>query len=58
MSGFIDDSTKQMSLFDEKAETTSELDKVEDLVRKKFGKNAINRAEGMRNSKDPDRWFE
>jgi nucleotidyltransferase/DNA polymerase involved in DNA repair len=58
MSGFKEKTDRQMSLFDKIDNKTSNLDEVEDLVRKKFGKNAINRAEGMRKSKNPDRWFE
>ncbi len=58
MSGFKEKTGQQMSLFDEREKKSSDLDVVEDLVRQKFGKNAINRAEGMRKSKDPDQWFE
>jgi nucleotidyltransferase/DNA polymerase involved in DNA repair len=58
MSGFMDKIDRQISLFDDSVKKTSDLDLIEDLVRKKFGKNAINRAEGMRKSKNPDRWFE
>ena len=58
VSGFKDKSDEQLSLFDKPEKKTSELDVVEDLVRKKFGKNAINRAEGMRRSKGPYLWFE
>jgi len=58
MTGFNEKPFQQMSLFDEIDSKISNLDMVEDLVRKKFGKKAINRAEGMRKSKDPDQWFE
>jgi len=58
MSGFKEQESEQLSLFDQPRKKISDLDSVEDLVRKKFGKNAINRAEGMRTSKDPDMWFE
>jgi nucleotidyltransferase/DNA polymerase involved in DNA repair len=58
MSGFKGKADVQLSLFDQPEEKISELDIVEDLVRKKFGKNAINRAEGMRKSKDAEQWFE
>jgi nucleotidyltransferase/DNA polymerase involved in DNA repair len=58
MSGFKQKTYTQLSLFDQSEKKTSELDIVEDLVRQKFGKNAINRAEGMRKSKDSDMWFE
>ena len=58
VSGFNEKIGRQISLFDEPVNKVSDLDVVEDLVRKKFGKNAINRAEGMRKSKDPEQWFE
>jgi nucleotidyltransferase/DNA polymerase involved in DNA repair len=58
MSGFKEKMGEQISLFDQNGKKPSNLDIVEDLVRQKFGKNAINRAEGMRKSKDPDQWFE
>jgi len=58
ITGFKEKPVRQLSLFDENNNKTSNLDLVEDLVRKKFGKNAISRAEGMRKSKDPDQWFE
>ena len=58
ISGFKEKPDSQLSLFDDINKKTSDLDVVEDLVRKKFGKNAINRAEGMRKSKDPEQWFE
>jgi hypothetical protein len=45
-------------MFEEAKEEESQLDKVEDLVRKKFGKNAINRAEGLSKSREDERWFE
>lgn len=58
VSGFNDKVDEQLSLFDQSEKKNSDLDTVEDLVRQKFGKNAINRAEGMRKSKGPDMWFE
>jgi nucleotidyltransferase/DNA polymerase involved in DNA repair len=58
LSGFKVIGDQQMSLFNDDKKMISQLDVVEDMVRKKFGKNAINRAEGMRKSKDPDQWFE
>jgi nucleotidyltransferase/DNA polymerase involved in DNA repair len=58
MSGFTEKTNQQLSLFNHPEKKISDLDVVEDLVRKKFGKNAINRAEGMRKSKDPDLWFD
>jgi len=58
MSGFDEKISQQLSLFDDPEKKISDLDIVEDLVRKKFGKNAINRAEGMHKSKDPDLWFD
>jgi len=58
VSGFKESVGQQISLFDDTKKTLSQLDVVEDMVRKKFGKNAINRAEGMRKSKGPDQWFE
>jgi nucleotidyltransferase/DNA polymerase involved in DNA repair len=58
LSGFIKKTSEQLSLFDQPEKKTSDLDHVEDMIRQKFGKNAINRAEGMRKSKDPDMWFD
>ena len=58
MSSFRDDVGHQLSLFEKEIDNHSDLDTLEDLVRKKFGKNAISRAEGLRKSKDIDRWFE
>jgi nucleotidyltransferase/DNA polymerase involved in DNA repair len=58
MSGFKQKPDTQLSLFDQPEKKNSGLDIIEDLVRQKFGKNAINRAEGMRKSKGRDMWFE
>jgi nucleotidyltransferase/DNA polymerase involved in DNA repair len=58
ISGFHDKTGGQLSLFEQSDEKPSELDIVEDLVRKKFGKNAISRAEGLSKTKDQDRWIE
>ena len=58
MSGFEDKTGAQLSLFEQSNGKPSELDIVEDLVRKKFGKNAISRAAGLSKTKDQDRWIE
>ncbi len=58
VSGFEQKSSQQLNLFDNVDKEVSKLDKVEDLVRKKFGKNAINRAEGLSKSSEDERWFE
>jgi nucleotidyltransferase/DNA polymerase involved in DNA repair len=58
ISGFQLKSTDQLSLFEDRVAGKSELDELEDLVKKKFGKNAISRAEGMRKSKGWEMWFE
>jgi nucleotidyltransferase/DNA polymerase involved in DNA repair len=58
ISGFHDKTGGQLSLFEQSDEKPSELDIVEDLVRKKFGKNAISRAEGLSKTKDQGRWIE
>ena len=49
---------QQLTLFEEQAGGESPVDVVEDLVKKKFGKNSISRAEGLRKTEDFDRWFE
>ena len=41
---------QQLSLFDAGEEKTDPLDKLEDIVRNKFGKNAITRAGGLSNN--------
>jgi nucleotidyltransferase/DNA polymerase involved in DNA repair len=58
VSGFEQKSDQQLDLFDHKQKEESKLDEVEDLVRKKFGKNAINRAEGLSKTSEEERWFE
>ncbi|TFH01867.1 MAG: DNA polymerase IV [Calditrichales bacterium] len=58
VSGFGKDCGHQLSLFDTDTPGQSNLDVVEDLVRKKFGKNAISRAEGLQKSANPDGWIE
>ena len=58
VSGFPDKKGQQLSLFDKLIPQRSRLDDLEDIVRKKFGKNAISRAEGMKKTKDDERWFE
>ncbi len=58
MSGFQLAVNQQLSIFDQADKPKSDLDAVEDLVRKKFGKYSISRAEGMRKSKGYETWFE
>jgi nucleotidyltransferase/DNA polymerase involved in DNA repair len=58
ISGFAEKSAIQLSLFDPVNPVRSKLDDLEDIVRKKFGKNAISRAEGMKKTQDDERWFE
>ena len=58
VSGFQTVENKQLSIFDKIDDPKSELDAVEDLVRQKFGKNSISRAEGLRKSKGFETWFE
>ncbi len=58
VSGFEQKSAQQLSLFEDGIREESKLDEVEDLVRKKFGKNAISRAEGLQKTSDDERWFD
>ena len=48
VSGFGKKLSNQLSIFDEKNERKSKLDTVEDLIKKRFGKGSIGRAEGMK----------
>ena len=52
VSGFIDELGHQLSLFERKIEEEGTLDSLEDLVREKFGKHAISRAESLSKGKD------
>jgi DNA polymerase IV len=47
VSGFKDDVGTQMDIFENRLTETGRLDNLEDLVKKKFGRKAIGRAEGM-----------
>jgi nucleotidyltransferase/DNA polymerase involved in DNA repair len=58
LSGFGLADQKQLSIFDDQNLQTSELDEIEDLIRRKFGKSSISRADTIRRSKDEDKWFE
>jgi len=58
VSGFPQKTGQQLSLFDSVTPSRSRLDDLEDTVRKKFGKNAISRAEGMKKTGEDERWFE
>ena len=48
VSGFGTEKYRQLSLFDKATVQDAKLDKLEDLVKKKFGKKSIQRAEGIR----------
>jgi nucleotidyltransferase/DNA polymerase involved in DNA repair len=48
VSGFGNEISRQLSLFEKPTAQDEELDKLEDLVKKKFGKKSIRRAEGIR----------
>jgi len=48
VSGFGIARARQLSLFDKSTTQDAELDNLEDLVKKKFGKKSIQRAEGIR----------
>ena len=48
VSGFGSENARQLSLFDKSTVQNEELDKLEDLVKKKFGKKSIQRAEGIK----------
>jgi DNA polymerase-4 len=47
ISGFADDIGRQLSLFEKQLAGGAKLDELEDLVKSRFGKNAIGRAEGL-----------
>ena len=49
MSGFDKQSPVQLSLFEKAPDSISRIDTVEDLIKKRFGKGSIGRAEGMKN---------
>ena len=51
VSGFGSEAARQLSLFDKKTVQNKDLDKLEDLVKNKFGKKSIQRAESI-NRKD------
>jgi len=48
VSGFGTIKNRQLSLFDKQSMQDEKLDELEDLVKKKFGKKSIQRAEGIR----------
>jgi DNA polymerase-4 len=52
VSGFVDEIGHQLSIFEKKAEEKDTLDSLEDLVKEKFGKHAISRAESLSKGKD------
>ena len=54
VSGFSEMRAEQLSIFQSKAQGDSRLDAVADLVKEKFGRNSIARAEGMRSKKQAD----
>jgi nucleotidyltransferase/DNA polymerase involved in DNA repair len=47
VSGFVDEVGEQISLFEKKMRGNTQLDELEDLVKSRFGKHAIGRAEGL-----------
>jgi DNA polymerase-4 len=47
VSGFADEMGRQMNLFERRLGGNDPLDNLEDLVKQKFGKKAISRAEGL-----------
>jgi len=47
ISGFAGEMDRQMNLFERRLGGIDPLDKLEDLVKQKFGKKAISRAEGL-----------
>ena len=47
VSGFSEQAAEQLSIFSKKQKTDSRLDEVADLVRDKFGRHSISRAEGL-----------
>ena len=49
VSGFIDEVGHQLSLFEEYIEDNDTLDSLEDIVKNKFGKHSIVRAESLGN---------
>jgi DNA polymerase-4 len=51
VSGFSDQVSEQLSIFSKQQKTDSRLDEVADMVRDKFGRHSISRAEGL-NSHD------
>ena len=50
VSGFGKKSSKQLSIFDNKPAGKAKLDEVEDLIKKRFGKGSIGRAEGIKHN--------
>jgi nucleotidyltransferase/DNA polymerase involved in DNA repair len=52
VSGFVDEIGHQLSLFEKQIDESSELDMLEDLVREKFGKQSITRAESLGKGKE------
>ena len=48
VSGFDKSSTEQLSLFDAPVKKIEKLDKLEDLIKKRFGNKAISRAESLK----------
>jgi len=51
VSGFGKPAARQLSIFDEKKQDTTRLEIVEDLIKKRFGKGSIGRAEGIDHDK-------
>jgi len=54
VSSFVDEIGHQLSLFEKRIEGSGKLDTLEDLVREKFGKHAITRAESLEKRKKID----
>lgn len=54
VSGFTRESDYQLSIFDDPGDENSRLDVVADLIKSRFGRSSITRAEGLK-SKKPDR---
>lgn len=50
VSGFGSVSGRQLSIFEKQIDHSEDLDKVEDIIKEKFGNNSILRAEGLRRS--------
>lgn len=55
LSGFTDEIGHQLSLFEKSIDQNSTIDTLEDLIKEKYGKNVISRAESMK-SKKTDEW--